>query len=203
MKRNLKILTCTTALFLALPASALLGSVDVMKAQAAEWQSPGPGSPNSASPTETREEQAPAVPEKIPTHTHNFLEVTLQEATETEDEIIQFQCSCGEVNGQFTVPGSAAGLFIKNTIRKIINAPKDSIVTIETKIWTCYTKAVMEALSLRPDVTLVTNYRYKHVDYTVTIPAGYDTNTLTDENGYCGFRYLDQVFSGSELTKDN
>lgn len=59
----------------------------------------------------------------------------------------------------------------------------------------------MDALLLRPDVTLVTNYRYNHVDYTVTIPAGFEADTLVDENGYCGFRYLDQLFSGNELNK--
>lgn len=97
MKRNLKLLTCTAALLLALPVSALLGSVDVMKAQAI-GTTPDP----SATPPKVvkkEQEQAPAVPEKIPTHTHNFLEITLQEATETDDEIIQLQCSCGAVNG--------------------------------------------------------------------------------------------------------
>lgn len=196
MKRNLKLLTCTAALLLALPVSALLGSVDVITAQAAGSESPVPGSPVA-----THERQTAAVPEKTPAHIHNFVEVTLQEATETEDEIIQLQCNCGAINGQFTVPGSAAGVFIKRVIREIANAPKDSVVTIDTKIWTCYTQAVMDALLLRPDVTLVTNYRYNHVDYTVTIPAGFEADTLVDENGYCGFRYLDQLFSGNELNK--
>ena len=36
----------------------------------------------------------------------------------------------------------------------------------------------------------------------VTIPAGYEVTTLIDENGYCGFRHLDQIFDGNEVTRN-
>ena len=100
------------------------------------------------------------------------------------------------------MPGSAQGFFIARVIREIANASEGAAVTVDTQIWVCYTQAVMDMLIQRPDVTLVTNYRYNHVDYTVTIPAGYEVNTLVDENGCCGFRYLDQVLGGSEVVKN-
>lgn len=148
----------------------------------------------SASPEATPQN----TPEALWIHEHSFEYVTIQEASETQDEILMLQCSCGATNGTITVAGSSVGLFIKDTIRRIANAPQDGTVTVSTEIWTCFNKAVMDALSERPDVTLVINYRYHHVDYSVTIPAGYEVDTLVDENGYCGFRYLDQVLGGSE-----
>ena len=136
------------------------------------------------------------------THEHSFEYITIQEASETQDAIIQLQCSCGETNGTFVEAGSAVHLFIRNIIKSINNAPQNGTVTVNTEIWTCYNKEVMDALSQRPDVTLVTNYRYNHIDYTVTIPAGYEVDTLLDENGYCGLRHLDQVINGSEITSN-
>ena len=130
-------------------------------------------------------------------HEHSFEYVRVQEATETQDAIMQLQCSCGVVSATFAEAGSAGRVFIERVIREINNAPENGTVTVNTDIWTCYNRQVIEALAQRPDVTVVTNYCYEKVDYTVTIPAGYDVMSLTDENGYCGFRYLDQVFGGS------
>ena len=112
--------------------------------------------------------------------------------------MIQLECYCGEVDSVLTEAGSAAGFFIKNVIKKIENAPENGTVTVDTRLWTCYNQKVMDALQKRPDVTLVTNYCYEHEDYTVTIPAGYDVETLLDENGYCGFRYLSQVMEAND-----
>ena len=56
---------------------------------------------------------------------------------------------------------------------------------------------VMEALAERPDVTLHVTYLedgYKGDQKTFTIPAGTDTMSLVDENGYAGFRYLANKF---------
>lgn len=209
-EKNLKIITWVTALFLALSVMELQRDVSVVNAM-----SDSPTSPVSSPSTSTdtippltvptiapSPIPAPAVPEIIPVHTHNFQYVLMQDASETQDAVLLLQCSCGATDGRIIVPGSAIGLFIKDVIEKITNAPKDAVVTIDTEIWTCYNQAVIDALAKRPDVTLVTNYRYNHVDYTVTIPAGYEVTNLIDENGYCGFRHLDQIFSGNEVTRN-
>lgn len=161
-----------------------------------------PSTPNGG---QTGSTDVPLVPKNPPAaytqdsdmssvHTHDFQPVTVQEASETQDEVRQLKCVCGVVSKTFIVPGSSLRAFIERVVKDITDAPKDAVVTVDTKIWTCYNKEVMDALSRRTDVTLVTNYRYNHVDYTVTIPAGYDVAGLLDENGYCGFRYLDQIF---------
>lgn len=174
-------------------------NVDPVKAR--EYQSGAPNNPNGGQ-TENASSDVPLVPSSLPAayapesvaHTHDFQPVTVQEASETQDEVRQLKCVCGVVSKTFIVPGSSLRAFIERVVKDITDAPKDAVVTVDTKIWTCYNKEVMDALSRRTDVTLVTNYRYNHVDYTVTIPAGYDVAGLLDENGYCGFRYLDQIF---------
>ena len=158
--------------------------------------------PSTSNGGQTGSTDVPLVPKNPPAayapesvaHTHDFQPVTVQEASETQDEVRQLKCVCGVVSKTFIVPGSSLRAFIERVVKDITDAPKDAVVTVDTKIWTCYNKEVMDALSRRTDVTLVTNYRYNHVDYTVTIPAGYDVAGLLDENGYCGFRYLDQIF---------
>lgn len=194
MKRKI-IMLIVTVVFWALPAFGACYGVDMVYAAT---PSTFTTTPPSASPgnsvTQTGEKDVPLVPQSSPiTHTHDFQYVTVQEASETQDAVIHLQCACGEVAERFTAPGSAAGAFIKQVVGKIMDAPKDAVVTVDTRIWTCYNQAVIDALSQRPDVTLVTNYVYNHVDYSITIPSGYDVSTLLDENGYCGFRYLDQV----------
>ena len=163
--------------------------------------SAAPSTSATPSPIEPTPQQAPVQETSgtVSTHEHSFEYVTIQEASETQDAIIQLQCSCGETNGTFTEAGSSVHLFIRNIIKSINDAPQNGTVTVNTEIWTCYNREIIDALSHRPDVTLVTNYRYNHVDYTVTIPAGYEVDTLLDENGYCGFRHLDQLLGGSEI----
>lgn len=209
MKKNVKIISLVMAGLLVLPVFESINGITAVHAQvlvdastAREWQSPVPGQNKNQGNNQSDHNDVPAVPKTVPVHTHDFQYVTIQEASENQDEVIQLQCACGEAAGQFTVPGSAQGLFIAKVIREIANASEGATVTVDTQIWVCYTKAVMDMLMQRPDVTLVTNYRYNHVDYTVTIPAGYEVNTLVDENGYCGFRYLDLVLGGSEVVKD-
>lgn len=205
MKRK-KILLVALVAFLALPVFEALYGANVVHAAYDPTGSitpapsgSGQGVNPSSSPVQTETEPAevsrvPRVPAASPvTHTHDFQYVTVQEASETQDAVVELQCACGEVAERFTAPGSAAGAFIKQVVKEITDAPKDAVVTVDTKICTCYNQAVVDALLQRPDVTLVTNYRYKNVDYSVTIPAGYDVSTLLDENGYCGFRHLDQI----------
>lgn len=203
MKRKGILLVALVA-FLALPMLEGLSGANMVHAMDFSPNTPPPSPPGqgvnpSSSPVQTETEPAevsrvPRVPAASPvTHTHDFQYVTVQEASETQDAVVELQCACGEVAERFTAPGSAAGAFIKQVVKEITDAPKDAVVTVDTKICTCYNQAVVDALLQRPDVTLVTNYRYKNVDYSVTIPAGYDVSTLLDENGYCGFRHLDQI----------
>ncbi len=83
--------------------------------------------------------------------------------------------------------------------QKIKTAEKNGTVVITTRSWVSFHKSVLNALQARPDVTVIINYRYAGKYYTVTIPAGADVSALANEEGFCGFRYLDQVFKGHEI----
>lgn len=100
--------------------------------------------------------------------------------------------------------GTAVNQFIKDTIAKVEKASENGNITIDTEIWTCFNKSVIEALKNRQDVTTTVNFKYKGTAYTFTIPAGYGSEQLDgllDENVYCGFMYLVSVFGGQEVVK--
>jgi hypothetical protein len=58
----------------------------------------------------------------------------------------------------------------------------------------------MEEIAARPDTAVSVTYVYKGKKYKTVIPAGYPVLDLLDENGYCGFLYLNLIF-GSELVE--
>lgn len=193
MKRK-TIISIAVMAFVALSVLEVFSGANIVYARDNLQANVTPSTSNGGQ-TENASSDVPLVPSASPVaHTHDFQPVTVQEASETQDEVRQLKCVCGVVSKTFIVPGSSLRAFIERVVKDITDAPKDAVVTVDTKIWTCYNKEVMDALSRRTDVTLVTNYRYNHVDYSVTIPAGYDVAGLLDENGYCGFRYLDQIF---------
>lgn len=138
-------------------------------------------------------------------HTHDFVEATVQEATATSDEVVTLKCSiCGQETSYIALAGTAVNQFIKDTIAKVEKASENESITIDTEIWTCFNKPVIEALKNRQDVTTTVNFKYKGTAYTFTIPAGYGSEQLDgllDENGYCGFMYLVSVFGGQEIVK--
>lgn len=132
--------------------------------------------------------------ESTPPHTCHFEWVTETEATETSDGVEVLQCPvCGKIAGRNYTSGS--GILIGNVMSKIANAPAGGTVTIDTTYLTCFPKSVFDALLTRPDVTLVVNYTYEHVNYTMTIPAGASQIPgVVDENGYAGFRRIAAYF---------
>ena len=124
-------------------------------------------------------------------HTHHYVWETI-EATENSDGELRYKCDiCGD--NQTRVPITAYYVFNKNTSEKIRKAGQGATVKIETSRWISFHKMVMEALAERPDVTLRISFldeEYKGNRVTVTIPAGTDTLSLVDENGFVGFLYL-------------
>ena len=92
------------------------------------------------------------------------------------------------------VPNSAYAAFFEETAKTIANARQEEVV-INTRIWTSFNRSVFDAIQSRPDVAVTVNYFYKGEEYTLRIPAGIDVSLLIDENGYGGFRYIDQVLN--------
>ena len=124
-------------------------------------------------------------------HTHSYVWEDVKEATEDDNGEMIYKCSCGEV--LYRVPTSAYNVFNRNTAEKIKNAKQGAIVKIETSRWISFHKMVMQALADRPDVSLEVSFldgEYKGNRVSFTIPAGTDTLSLLDENGFSGFLYL-------------
>lgn len=131
---------------------------------------------------------------------HVYEYVMEKEPLENEDGILAKKCEkCGAI-AEYR-PVSAIMAFLQNAEKAVKNAAQGATVTVETDRWLCFDRAVMEAIAARPDVTVTVNYRYQHKDYTVTIPAGYDVKGLLNEEGFCGFRYLDLMLGGEELAQ--
>ncbi|MDE7014251.1 MAG: hypothetical protein K2P19_06195, partial [Kineothrix sp.] len=77
----------------------------------------------------------------------------------------------------------------------ILNAEQNGEAVVNTKIWTSFNKAVFEAMKSRPDVKVTVNYVYQGNPYVLNIPAKVNVDSLMDENGFGGFRFMEQVLS--------
>lgn len=122
-------------------------------------------------------------------------EYSLAEAATTEkDSVLACQCTiCGEVIEYVEVPNSAYCVFLAEAADAIRSAQTGQVI-IDTERWISFDRTVLEVIAERRDVTIIVNYKYQGKKYSVTIPSGADVSGLADENGFCGFRYLDQVF---------
>lgn len=136
-------------------------------------------------------------------HTHTWILKEYIAATATEDAVVAPICEGCGIGGSYTKrPGSAHTRFLLDIVEQINEAEQDAEVIASTELWVSMNYLVTEALAERADVSLTINYKYKGKYYALTIPAGYDVKTLTDENGWVGFRHIDSVLPGRELTKE-
>lgn len=125
----------------------------------------------------------------------------VKEAVPDQDGVLAGECSrCGEVLSYSAVPNSAYAAFLESAAFIIRNAQEDEAL-IETERWLSFNRTVFDAIAERPEVTVKIRYRYEGKRYEVTVPAGAEVSGLIDENGFCGFRYLDQVFAGREIAE--
>lgn len=148
----------------------------------------GGGDSSSASNTTDDSSSASNTTES---HTHSYSWEDVRPATEDENGEMVYRCSCGEV--LYRVPTSAYYVFNKNAQDKIKNAKQGATVKIETSRWISFHKMVLQALADRPDVSLEVSFldgEYKGNRVSFTIPAGTDTLSLLDENGFSGFLFL-------------
>ena len=123
-----------------------------------------------------------------------------REATPDADALLAGKCvNCGEILSYEEIPNSAYVAFLQESADAIRNAALEEQVTICTDRWISFDGRVAKALADRPDVSVKLAYRYKGEAYALEIPAGEDWISLLDENGFCGFRYLDQLFGTEHL----
>ena len=127
-----------------------------------------------------------------PTHVHHFRWIAKRNASESADGTINYMCEeCDKV--WYFRPYPAYYCFQGDIARQIEVAPQDFTVKVKTSLFINFNKQVMEALAKRPDVSLQVSFlRKEYVGdrLSFTIPAGEDTMSLLDENGYAGFIFL-------------
>ena len=127
-----------------------------------------------------------------PNHVHHYRWIAKRNESESADGTINYMCEeCDKV--WYFRPYPAYYCFQGDIARQIEVAPKDFTLKVKTSLFINFNKQVMEALAKRPDVSLQVSFLRK--EYTgdrlsFTIPAGEDTMSLLDENGYAGFIYL-------------
>jgi hypothetical protein len=98
---------------------------------------------------------------------------------------------CGKI--WYFRPISAYYAFQGDVARRIETAPENATVKVKTSVFINFNKQVMQALEERPDVSLYVSFldgEYKGNRVSFVIPAGEDTVSLLDENGYAGFLFL-------------
>ncbi|RKM60521.1 hypothetical protein D6855_07370 [Butyrivibrio sp. CB08] len=127
-----------------------------------------------------------------PNHIHHYRWIAKRNASESADGTINYMCEeCDKV--WFFRPYPAYYCFQGDIARQIEVAPENFTIKVKTSLYINFNKQVMEALAKRPDVSLQVSFLRK--EYTgdrlsFTIPAGEDTMSLLDENGYTGFIFL-------------
>lgn len=120
----------------------------------------------------------------------------ISQATATSDALVAVECvKCGVVFRYETVSNSAYAAFLKETANAILNAEQNGEAVVNTKIWTSFNKAVFEAMKARPDVKVTVNYVFEGNPYVLSIPAKANVDSMMDEKGFGGFRYIEQVLS--------
>lgn len=130
---------------------------------------------------------------------HDLAYEIVKSATAENDALMAVQCTiCGAVLDEMEVPNSAYAAFQKETIEAIRNTRANEVI-ISTQRWISFHQSVLEAISQRPDVTVIIWYQYQGEMHEVIIPAGADVCPLADENGFCGFLYLNQIFDETSL----
>lgn len=86
---------------------------------------------------------------------------------------------------------------VQDTVAK---TPEGGNIVIETNQVSCFDKNMMAAFAKKSSVNIFVVFKNKAgKKVLVTIPAGYDVMSLLDDNGYCGFMHLADVFGSREL----
>ncbi|MBO6240682.1 MAG: hypothetical protein J6O61_07620 [Butyrivibrio sp.] len=87
----------------------------------------------------------------------------------------------------------------ESIISNVAAAPEDGALNIETDRVACFDKKMIDAIAARPDIDVNVVFTYGGKKLKVTIPAGYDVNSLLDKGGYCGFLRLMSILGSTEL----
>ena len=137
-------------------------------------------------------EEARIALQKDPSHIHHFRWIAIMNESESADGTINYMCpECGKI--WYFRPISAYYAFQGDVARRIETAPENETVRVKTSLFINFNRQVMKALADRPDVSLYVSFlddEYRGNRVSFVIPAGEDTMSLLNENGYAGFLFL-------------
>lgn len=124
---------------------------------------------------------------------HTCEYILIEQATPIKDALQAYQCTkCGAVLEYMDVPNSAYAAFQKEAVNLIQNAQQEEVL-ITTDRWVSFNREVFETMKMRPDLSVKNNYRYHGEVCSLIIPAKTDVGLLMDENGFGGFRYIEEI----------
>lgn len=133
---------------------------------------------------------------------HKPVRELYEPATSQRDAVFCESCeSCGQVLAYGEIPNTAYVSFLNQAASIIYGAQQGEQVVISTDRWMSFDERVLDAVSKREDVSVLIRYRDQGEEHQVLLPAGTDAGRLGDENGFCGFRYLNQIFGSFERKK--
>ncbi|WP_022764320.1 hypothetical protein [Butyrivibrio sp. XPD2006] len=84
-------------------------------------------------------------------------------------------------------------------ISNVAAAPQGGALNIQTDRVACFDAKMIAAIKARPDIDVNVVFTYGGKRLKVTIPAGYDVESLLDESGYCGFLRLMSILGSTEI----
>ena len=126
---------------------------------------------------------------------HKPMREIYEQATPQRDAVFCESCElCGQVFVYGEIPNTAYVAFLDYAAGIIYGAQPEEQVVITTDRWISFDARVLNAMSERADVSVLILYRDQGEEHRVLLPAGADVSSLGDENGFCGFRYLNQIF---------
>ncbi len=126
---------------------------------------------------------------------HKLVRELHEPATPQRDAVFGDSCElCGQVLGYGEIPNSAYVCFLDRAAGIIREAQPAEQVVVDTDRWISFDRRVLDAIKERSDVSILIRYRDQGEEHQVLLPAGADVRSLEDENGFCGFRYLGQIF---------
>lgn len=162
--------------------------------------------PDPLPPAPAPEQPAAPAPEpepepEYPPHEHTYSWVEFSAATDDCDGELRYMCTeCGDILERSYV--SAYGTFNANTASLIENAGAGQLVRVATRKWISFNSMALDALALRPDVSLEVTFLsegHKGEEMSFVIPAGTDINAVRNGAEYCGFLYLQGVMGSGTI----
>ena len=131
-----------------------------------------------------------------PAHVHTWKYGTIFDATEDNDGLEGYYCSCG-ANKETTIIPSITAIY-KNRYTQMDQAGKGEVIILKMGEWNTYSKEFMQHLisATERGVTVKLDYKYEKKNYVTTVPAGTTMDLAYD---YYGPLFIQSLFETTTL----